>query len=82
MAEVKAPFADAVGAEDGEVWLVLNGLAADSITGILAVSPGDDTHRAYSIPRGHKLVAVGREWVYLSHEDPDGFTTLEWRRRP
>jgi hypothetical protein len=81
MAEVKGPFADALAAEDGEVWLVLHGVAGDTVTRLLAVAP-NGAPRAYSIPIDQKLAAVGREWVYLSHEDRDGFTVLEWRRRP
>jgi hypothetical protein len=82
MAKVKGPFADALAAEDGEVWLVLHGVAGDTVTRLLAVRPGDGAPRLYSIPSGHKLAAVGREWVYLSREDLDGFTVLEWRKRP
>jgi hypothetical protein len=82
MAEVKGPFADALAAEDGEVWLVLHGLAGDTVTTLVAIRPREAAPRTYSMPMGRNLAAVGREWLYLSREDADGFTILEWRRRP
>jgi hypothetical protein len=34
------------------------------------------------VPAGRVLRAVGAEWLYLTYEDADGFTVLEWRPRP
>ena len=80
MAPVKGPFSVAISGPDSEVWLQLQGRYRDSVTTLMVVPRRGEIQR-FSVPAGRVLRAAGKEWLYLTYEDDDGFTILEWRRR-
>ena len=78
----KGPYQDAVGAPDGEVWTRLN-QAAGFTREIYAIHPVSGTpERTVSFPKGYRVRAITDRFVYVTHEDEDGFQVLERFARP
>ena len=78
----KGPYQDAVGAPDGEVWTRLNQPAGHTRE-IYAIHPVSGApERTVSFPKDHRVRAITDRYVYVTHEDDDGFQVLERFRRP
>ncbi|HEX6644094.1 MAG TPA: hypothetical protein VF037_05420, partial [Gemmatimonadales bacterium] len=78
----KGPYQDAVGAPDGEVWTRLN-QPAGYTREVYAIHPVSGApKRTVSFPKDYRLRAITDRYVYVTHEDEDGFQVLERFARP
>ena len=78
----KGPYIEAVGAPDGEVWTRLNQSAGFSRE-VYAVHPVSGApERTVSLPKDHQVRAITDRYVYVTHEDDDGFQVLGRYLRP
>jgi len=78
----KGPYTEAIGAPDGEVWTRLN-QAAGFTREVYAVHPVSGApERTVSLPKDHQVRAITERYVYVTHEDEDGFQVLGRFPRP
>ena len=78
----KGPYQDAVGAPDGEVWTRLNQPTGHTRE-IYAIHPVSGApERTVSFPKGYRVRAITDRYVYVTHEDENGFQVLERFGRP
>lgn len=78
----KGPYQDAVGTPDGEVWTRLNQPAGHGRE-LYAIHPVTGVpDRTVSFPKDFRVRAITDRYVYVTHEDADGFQVLERFPRP
>lgn len=83
MVETKGPYqGTAVAGPDGEVWARLNEPAGSSASRYELFPAAGPSTQTVQLPPDRQVVTVTAKYVYATHEDDNGFLTLERYPRP
>ncbi len=81
-APTKGPFLEARAAADGEVWTWLTQPAPATEERYAVFMPGVAETWVVSLPKGHRVVGIGAEWVYVANRESEGSWRVARHPRP